>query len=123
MMPSNKTVIRFIAIYSNGFYLPVKQVILVYGFKIEGGATLAELASRYNAHTQKDFLYAGYLFFNKGDIEVLSGGSESLGIVNNNTINKKFESEINTYPNLRSSVLELFPSIVTEKIRDVMIAL
>jgi hypothetical protein len=129
-IPSQETVIRFVAFYGHGFDVPLTHLVLGNGY-IDTGNSHGYLATTYG----KAFLrkgssgvipldtYAGYLYVEGEEIKIFSGGSQSMGIKEDEAKNTKLLEDLNTtHEGLKRAIVHLFPHIIFGEVEDVMLA-
>jgi hypothetical protein len=120
--PSNTTVVRFIAFYGHTRQMPVRHILLGFGYQRQGGHTHADLVDMYNAFgiTKQGEVYAGYLYVDKGRIWIFSGGSSTLDIEEDAALDDSLQEFLNNMPGMKSAILSLFPLITAGQIQHTM---
>lgn len=128
MEPSNSTVVRFVATYGRGFELPVRRLILGFGYGDEGGLNHKKLVEIYlgtkAVSLAKGMAYPGYLYVENDTIRVFAkGGSQTLDIEGSHEMRTKFMAEVEDIQVLKFAVVHLFPLITSGKIHHAMLAI
>jgi hypothetical protein len=115
--------VRFVALYEHGFSFPVSHIILGAG---EGGCSHRVLAKVFRVDRMsfvgsKD-IYAGNLSIVEDTIGVLSGGSMTMGIEVNPTLDAKLPKDFELLRGMKEAILAVAPLIKEHKLAHVMIA-
>ena len=122
--PSNQTVIRFVALFDNGFEKRLTRIVLGHGYKEYGGLShsyLSEIYELIDLETEDiKSLYAGYLCLENDTVKVFSGGSESMGISQHVDKNESVASSLKTLSGLAGAIAVVFPHIISGKIMHTM---
>jgi hypothetical protein len=121
MAPSNETVVRFVALYANGFEASPSSLILGYGYQDKGGQSHRKLHALYQEFDSSNDIYAGYLCIEDGVVKVFSGGSMTMGIDDDSKLNAKLEQNLNEFQDTKQKVLEAVLQIMSGEIEHAKI--
>jgi hypothetical protein len=126
MTPSNETVARFVAVFEDGFTMPVTRLILGYGYQNQGGLSHTKLAEVYRVDTSSPIsgppIYAGYFSLEGGDVKVFSGGSMTMKISDKPTLNERLPQDLEALPKMKQTVLTQLALIMAGKVAHTMVA-
>lgn len=124
IVPSNTTVIRFIALYGHGLSFPVRHLILGHGYQEKGGRSHGQLLGIYEKEnlSQNEKIYAGYLCMEDSRLKVFSGGSGTLGIPRNEELDMKLEHELETLQSFADATRAVYPLIISDTVQHLLIA-
>ncbi len=115
-VPSDKTVIRFIATPLNPEpELPYGSFIIGYGWGTESGRQHRNLTNLYGINWNEENQYAGYLYLEEGKAKLFSGGSSSLFLPANTEADKVIEALLEDCGAFARILGHLFP-LVTERL-------
>lgn len=121
IVPSNETVVRFIAVPGAEPGPPHSHFVIGFGFGKHGGKNHRELAELYGLH-KIEGLYAGYLEMEHGKVRLNSGGNTSLNIVPNAALDDAVNKTLQWRTTFSHSLANLFPLVTAGSVMHVMLS-